>query len=89
MLSIPGTGHFTAPFGLLSRPVKCCLYQAGHVILLRHPDFYIDRLDVIYTGSDMSFTTSSELFYIDRLDVIYTGPDRSFYCAIRAFKWTG
>ena len=90
MLSIPGrTGHFTTPSGLLSGPVRCCLYRAGEVILLRHPDFYIDRLDVIYTGPDMSFTASSRLFYIDRLYVIYTGPDISFYYAIQAFKWIG
>ena len=31
----------------------------GH--LLRHLDFYADRLDVIYTGSDRSFIASSEL----------------------------
>ena len=86
MLSIPGrTGHFTAPSGLLSGSVRCCLYRVGQVILLRHPDFYIDWLDVIYTGPDRSFTTSSGLFYIDQLDVIYTEPDRSFYCAIWTF----
>ena len=83
MLSIPGwTGHFTAPSGLLHRSVRCYLYRAGQIILLRHPDFYIDRLDVIYTGPDRSFTAPSRIFYIDQLDVIYTEPNRSFYCAI-------
>ena len=47
---------------------------------LRHSYFYIDQLDVIYTGSDKSFITPSKLFffYIDWLDVIYTGPNMSF-----------
>ena len=79
MLSILGrTIHFIAPSGLLYKPVRCCLYRVRQVILLRRPDFYIDRLDVIYIGLDRSFTSSSGLFYIDRVDVIYTEPDRSF-----------
>ena len=56
MLSIPGrTGHCTAPSELLSGPVRCCLYRAGQVILLRHPGFEVDRLVVVYTGPDRSF----------------------------------
>ena len=31
----------------------------GHV--LHHPDFYVDQLDVIYTGTDRSFIASFEL----------------------------
>ena len=33
--------------------------RIGH--LLRHPDFYVDQLDVIYIGSDRSFIAPSEL----------------------------
>ena len=32
------------------------LGRIGH--LLRHPGFYVDQLDVIYTGSDRSFIAS-------------------------------
>ena len=34
------------------------LGQIGH--LLRHLGFYVDQLDVIYTGLDRSFFASSE-----------------------------
>ena len=30
---------FIVPSELLSGPVRCCLYRAGQVILLRHPGF--------------------------------------------------
>ena len=35
------------------------LGQIGH--LLRHSDFYVDQLDVIYTGLDRSFVAPSGL----------------------------
>ena len=38
------------------------LGRIGH--LLGHPDFYEDRLDVIYTGPDRSFIMPSGL-YVD------------------------
>ena len=31
-------------------------------LLLRHPGFYVDQLDIIYTGSDRSFIASSGFF---------------------------
>ena len=31
--------------------------------LLRHLDFYVDQLDIIYTGSDRSFIAPSEILY--------------------------
>ena len=36
------------------------LGRIGH--LLRHPDFYVDQLDVIYTGSDRSFIAPFGIF---------------------------
>ena len=35
------------------------LGRIGH--LLHHSDFYVDQLDVIYTGPDRSFIGSSRL----------------------------
>ena len=56
MLSILGwICHFTTPSGLLSLPARSHLYGVGQAILLRHLDFSVDRLEVIFTGSDMSF----------------------------------
>ena len=66
MLFIPGrTCHFTAPSRLLRGSVKCCLYRAGHVTLLRHPGFEVDQLDVVYTGLDMSFYCDIRAFNVD------------------------
>ena len=56
-------------------------------LLLRHPGFYVDQLDVIYTRPDRSFIAPSGLL---------CGPIRCylylvgyvFYCAIRAFMFT-
>ena len=58
------------------------LGRIGH--LLRHLDFYVDQLDVIYTGSDWSFIAPFG---------ILCGPVRCYlnwvgyviYCAIQTF----